>query len=49
MIIWKLVKPVGYRLVKDVFLNYKNNHTIDEVGREFDENGVMVYDPNESV
>jgi len=37
--------PVG----QGCFLNYKNNHTIDEVGREFDENGVMVYDPNESV
>lgn len=33
--------PVG----EGLFLNKDNGHTIDEVGREFDEYGVLVYDP----
>lgn len=34
--------PIG----QGCFLNIKNNHTVDEIGREFDENGHIVYDPN---
>ena len=30
-----------------VYMNKLNNHTMDEIGREFDENGRLIYDPNE--
>jgi len=33
-----IVTPDGYR-------NIHNNHTIDHMGREFDENGILIYDP----
>jgi len=33
--------PVG----EGLFLNKHNGHTIDELGREFDQNGILVYDP----
>lgn len=29
------------------YKNIYNNHTIDENGREFNENGEMIYDPTE--
>lgn len=29
------------------YKNIHNNHTIDELGREFDENGDLIYDPLE--
>ena len=35
--------PVG----QGSFLNKNNNHTIDEIGREFDSSGNLIYDPNE--
>jgi len=35
--------PVG----EGMYLNKHNNHVIDPVGREFDENGNLIYDPNE--
>lgn len=35
--------PVG----EGLFLNKTNGHTIDEMGREFDEKGVLIHDPNE--
>jgi hypothetical protein len=37
--------PVG----QGCFLNKNNGHTIDEIGREFDENGVVIYDPEKKV
>lgn len=36
--------PVG----QDCYVNKYTKHTIDEIGREFDENGNIVYDPNEN-
>ncbi len=30
------------------YINIYNNHTIDEMGREFDENGDLIYDPSEN-
>ena len=33
--------PVG----EGSFLNKNNGHTIDELGREYDENGRLIYDP----
>lgn len=33
--------PVG----EGSFLNKYNGHTLDELGREFDEYGVLIYDP----
>jgi len=29
------------------FINKNNGHLLDEIGREFDENGILIYDPNE--
>lgn len=29
------------------FKNKYNGHTIDEIGREYDEDGVLIFDPNE--
>lgn len=34
--------PVG----EGYFLNKNNNHVMDDLGREFDENGNLIYDPN---
>lgn len=34
--------PVG----EGSFMNKHTGHVIDEIGREFDENGVLIYDPN---
>lgn len=33
--------PVG----EGTFLNRHTGHTIDEMGREYDEHGVLIYDP----
>jgi hypothetical protein len=35
--------PVG----EGSFLNKHNGHIIDEMGREYDEKGVLVYDPQD--
>lgn len=37
--------PVG----EGTYLNKYSGHTIDEIGREFDKNGVLIYDPNEEL
>lgn len=29
------------------FINRYNGHVLDELGREYDENGVIIYDPEE--
>jgi hypothetical protein len=34
--------PIG----QGSYLNKYNNHVLDELGREFDENGYLIYDPN---
>lgn len=34
----------GWVPFKDGFKNINNGHTIDSLGREFDENGVMIFD-----
>jgi len=34
--------PVG----EGSFRNKYNGHFLDEIGREFDENGQLIYDPN---
>jgi len=35
----------GWIATADGYRNIYNNHTIDHAGREFDENGVLVFDP----
>jgi hypothetical protein len=35
--------PVG----EGAFLNKTNGHTIDELGREYDEHGLLIFDPKE--
>lgn len=37
----------GWIPFKDGYKNIHNGHTMDFLGREFDENGVMIYDPTE--
>jgi hypothetical protein len=34
--------PVG----EGTYMNRYNNHIIDSLGREFDEDGKLIYDPN---
>jgi len=31
------------------FINKHTGHTIDEVGREFDQNGVILFDPEKDI
>ena len=31
------------------YKNVNNNHYIDELGKEFDEKGNLIYDPNEDI
>ena len=33
--------PVG----ESVYFNKHNLHTMDELGKDYDENGVLIYDP----
>lgn len=35
--------PIG----EGVYLNKYNSHTIDELGREYDEKGILIYDPKD--
>ena len=35
--------PIG----QGSYLNKYTGHTVDEIGREFDEKGNLIYDPNE--
>lgn len=35
--------PIG----QGAYINKITGHTIDEIGREFDQNGQLIYDPNE--
>jgi hypothetical protein len=35
--------PIG----QGSYLNKYNSHTIDELGREFNEKGILIYDPLE--
>jgi len=37
---WVSIKSGGYK-------NIYNGHTIDENGKEYDENGLLIFDPNE--
>lgn len=30
------------------FYNKYNRHTMDDIGREYDENGDLIFDPNEA-
>lgn len=30
------------------YFNKNTRHTMDDIGREYDENGVLIYDPNET-
>lgn len=35
--------PIG----EGSFMNRYNNHILDSLGREYDENGLLIYDPME--
>ena len=37
---WVPTKDGGYK-------NIYTNHVIDHIGREYDENGILIYDPEE--
>ena len=39
---WVPTKDGGYK-------NIYNNHIIDSLGREFDENGTLIFDPREEI
>ena len=35
--------PVG----EGLYINKHNNHTLDQEGKEYDEDGMLIYDPTE--
>jgi hypothetical protein len=41
------VKLVGFQYLIGSYKNIYNNHIIDKYGREFDEEGNILYDPTE--
>lgn len=43
------ITETGWMPVGDgCYLNKFNGHTIDQIGREYDQNGNLVYDPESS-